>query len=521
MKAGIRRNAAWPALACAVLALSLAASRSGPDHAAAQAADARPNVVLFLTDDQTVADMAVMPRTRTLVGAYGATFERAYISYPLCCPSRATLLTGQYSHNHGVLGNTPPLGGYYRLDEQNTLPVWLQAAGYQTAHIGKLPNGYNGGPDHTTVPPGWRQPEGDFYGYLSGLGGAYVNYHLNENGTVVQYGKRPEDYQTDLYGQKAMEIIDRQFAGGPRQPLYMEMAFFAPHDPSRPADRHTGAFSSAPLPHPRGFEEGSLADKPEWLRAQGPHMSAATIAALTARYRKRLESLQAVDEVVQQVIERLASRGELDNTYVFFMSDNGYFQGQHRIYQGKFLPHEPASHVPLLVRGPGIRPYSRSRELVANVDFVPTVLGLTGAVASKPVDGRSLLPFALRPGKRTRRPLLLESGGTSGFLQGRGIKRRLQTKGVKNLEQDPVTGPRQEIYAPHYRAIRTRRYLLVSYADGSGELYDMLRDSAQLHSRYGDRRYRELQKWLTRKLTRLSACEGQGCRRALRDPPKP
>ncbi len=227
------------ALACLCVALLL---RGGE---VAHGASAKPNVIMFTTDDQTLRDMIAMPRTTNLIGGQGTNFQRAFVSFPLCCPSRISVQTGQYAHNHHVLGNTPPSGGYQVFNDTNDLPIWLQTAGYRTIHIGKMPNGFPAPKDPNYVPPGWGPflgdanplSKGEFYGFL-GPGSTYFGFQLNENGIVKQYDS--DDYQTDIYADIAVDRIDNHAANFPNTPLYMQVQFFAPHDPNQPATRHAG-----------------------------------------------------------------------------------------------------------------------------------------------------------------------------------------------------------------------------------------------------------------------------------------
>ena len=535
--------------ATAALALAVGVLGFGPQVADAQA---KPNVVLLVTDDQTLQDMSALPATTSLLGGGGATFQKAYASYPLCCPSRVTMLTGQYAHNHRVLANGEPLGGYGVFNDKNTLPLWMQNAGYRTIHIGKLPNGY-GFPGQTPldyVPPGWTE----FYGYRTNdpsplPGGAtfqcmpssYVDFCLNEDPDGA-FGPLPVrrveypgqgNYQTDVYRNKAMERIDRHFSTS-GQPLFMEVMFFAPHTPHLPATRHTGAFAAATLPANRAFNEADTKDKPRWLRKVRP-MNSALIGQILTRHRQRLETLVAVDEAISGIANMLASKGQLANTYFLFTSDNGYSQGQNRLQQGKYVPYEASSHVPLLVRGPGIPPGGKSKELVVNTDLVATIADMGDAAPALAVDGRSLLPFAADTSKRSRRPILLETGDVTGTLARRsaasGLRagasaskkqtRKARKKG--NLDQDApanaAIGP--AIFAPRYKSIRTDRYLYTKWSDGSRELYDMVKDRFQLNSLHKDKRYKAILNFLNKRLNKLSRCAGPSCTRKLGKLPKP
>ena len=456
----------------------------------------RPSFVVVMTDDQTYADMAAMPRTRRLIGDAGARFTRSYVSYPLCCPSRATYLTGQYNHNNGVQTNSPPKGGVEALDEEHTLPVWLSEAGYRTAHVGKYLNGYGlrRPPD---VPPGWA----DWHGTVDKSTYQMYGYKLFENGAVHRYGnfdvEDPATYQTDVLRQKAVASID---GTPPGTPLFLSLMFVAPHgesvDPGsttlpfvRPAPRHAGQFGRLRLPRSMRAEL-DVSDKPPYVRKLRLP-SRATEGRIRADFRSRRESLLAVDEAVEAVVGALERTGRLGSTYILFTSDNGFFQGEHRIYKGKYLAYDPSSHVPLLIRGPGIPPGTVSDELVTNADLAPTVLEATGAAADRPMDGRSLLPFARDGLLRTRRPVLHEG------LQAGDIDR----------DGAPRSGTVGE-----YHAIRTGRYLYVEWINGARELYDRARDPRELQSRHADPSYRQIRNALQRELVHLRTCVGDVCR---------
>jgi N-acetylglucosamine-6-sulfatase len=477
----------------AVAALAIAAASLRP--ASAPAAFERPSVVVIMTDDQTYADMAAMPKTRRLIGGAGARFTRSYVSLPLCCPSRATFLTGQYAHNNGVHTNTPPQGGVEALDAQHTLPVWLSAAGYRTSHIGKYLNGY-GLRRRPDVPPGWT----DWHGAVDKSTYQMYGYKLFENGTLQQYGnfdvEDPALYQTDVLRDKAVGAIE---GTAPSTPLFLSLAFVAPHgevmDPGsttqpfvRAAPRHVGHFRN--LRAPRAFRgERDVRDKPPYVRKL--HLAdASTAARIRADFRSRRESLLAVDDAVEAVVGALARTGRLDSTYLLFTSDNGFFQGEHRIVKGKYLAYDPSTRVPLLIRGPGIAPGTVSGELVSNVDLAPTLLDATGAPADRPLDGRSLLPFARDARLRTTRPVLHE-----GLEAG-------------DIDRD---GAQRSGTVGEYHAIRTARYLYIEWLNGAVELYDRARDPGEMHSRHRDRRYRRIRRALHRDLVRLRTCRGAAC----------
>jgi len=480
----------------------------------AHAAEPRPNFVVLMTDDQTVDDLSAMPETRRLLAARGATFRNSFVSYSLCCPSRASYLTGQYAHNHGVMGLWPPTGGVGRLDTTNDLPVWLTGAGYHTAYIGKFLNGY-GSTSPAVVPPGWSE----WYGAVDPTTYNMWGFTLNENGTPRTYGspldEDPSLYQTDVYRRKAVDFIERR--SGRRSPFLLSVAFLAPHHESaairartgqtvRPAPRHRGVFAAAGLPRPGAFDELDMSDKPAFLRDRRPRLTPEDAARITRNYHSRQESLLAVDEAVRSIVHALAAEGELRSTYVLFTSDNGFMQGEHRVPTGKMLPYEPSIRVPLLLRGPRIRPGVTSKELVWNGDYAPTILDAAGAKAGKPVDGRSLLPFARHPSRRTRRAILLETGGLKPVAL------------PEDQDAGPFEPPRRIMT---YKGVRTQRFKWVEYRNGARELYDLWRDPQELRSRHDDPRYRRTRAALHRDLARLKRCRAAGCRRGLPLVPPP
>jgi N-acetylglucosamine-6-sulfatase len=532
------RTAVRPVIAAALVAFVLAAAVLGAVQERASAADSsKPNVIFILTDDQTLAEMQALPHTRALLADQGATFDRAYISYPLCCPSRATFLTGEYIHNTNVRGNDPPVGGWGRFNglgtEAKALPVWLQDAGYETVHLGKYLNGYpNTDPP---VPPGWDEWYGKLSQYNPTLYGnqIYFNYSLLEQGPggpthIVDYGQGEDDYQTDVLADKAVDAIHRLGGPGQSQPFFLNLWFSAPHAPYVAAARYAGAFDGTPVAHNASLNEKVMSDKPKFMRRLHK-LKRRQLAFIHERQRNRLAQLLSVDDAVDQIYQALSQEGRLDDTYIVFSSDNGYFAGEHRIAQGKYLPYEPSSHVPLIIRGPGIAPGSHSPELVSNADLAPTIAAIAGATPQLTEDGRSLLPYAENPSARSTRPILLEGDTGSNLTGGEageasvGSSASLKGKrGVGNLEQEPIAEKARAVRAPAYRAIRTDRYLYVRYAGRAGaELYDMAIDPLQLRSREHDPRYRFVKAWLAARLLALEPCAGSLCSADIGPDPLP
>jgi N-acetylglucosamine-6-sulfatase len=488
-------------LATRLLAAALALCAFIPDAAAAD----RPNVVVLMTDDQTGADLDAMPRTHAVLAGQGVSFDRSYVSYPVCCPSRATYLSGQYAHNHGVLGLYPPSGGYGRFDHTNALPVWLERAGYATAHIGKYMNGYRMALG-AGQPPGWTE----WYGAVDGSTYLMWGYTLDENGVMRTYGtpldEDPRLYQTDVYRDKAIDFIARRAPS--KRPFFLSVAFLAPHHESRavravtgrfvrPAPRHARVLAGGPLPTPPGFAERDRSDKPRFLRRR-PQITAAGVNRIEEQFHDRRASLLAVDEAVEAIVAALRRAGELDDTYVILTSDNGYLQGEHGVPNGKLLPYEPSTRVPLIVRGPGLPAGAVSHELVGNVDLAPTIVQLAGARPGRLFDGRSLLPFARDPRRCSRRALLHETGGRYF------VRRRDQDAGG--------LPPLRRVLS--YRGVRTRRWLYVEYRNGERELYDLEHDPYELRSIHAEPGSRRTVRVLRAILHRLAHCHGLSCRTA-------
>ena len=549
MHARARRLAAAALALC--LGLGALAASPGPGRAAPTP---RPNVVVIQTDDQTLSTLTatwvtatgvearVMPNTLDRIRKRGISFSRYYASYPLCCPSRATLLSGRYAHSNGVISNDAPRGGWpgYRRKAiyRHNLGVWLQNAGYRTIHIGKFLNNYGGATKAeptTEVPPGWNEWETFASDNSTRL---FYGYQLNLNGTLSQPAGDPNydrtsgkddpgcpdnppllsscNYAGDVLTQRAVDQIARS---APGRPFYLQLDYNAPHGDPRPpigpepAARHYDTAVNTPLSKKPDFNEGNIADKPSFIRDAAERLDPTATRRIKVEYQKSIESLRSVDEGIGRVLDALNEAGELGRTYVFFISDNGFFFGEHRLERAKFLPYEPAIHMPLLVRGPGIRPNSRSGELVANLDIAPTILKLTGARATKRFDGRSLVPFWEDTSRRTRRPILLESFAKATDVDGDGVPDGLR----------PRRGAGASIAAPleNYLGVRLGPYKYVEYANGDRELYDLAKDPYELNSRHQDRRYDRLQRFLRFQLKRLEGCVGRECRFTTTPLPKP
>jgi arylsulfatase A-like enzyme len=471
----------------------------------------RPNILFILTDDLDAASIAYMPKLQALLADQGTSFANFFVNVSLCCPSRSSILRGQYAQNTEIFGNSPPDGGFAKFHElgreDSTIATWLQAAGYRTMLAGKYLNGYPQGVEPTYIPPGWSE----WYSPAKGNPYSEYNYTLNENGKLVAYKSQPEDYGTDVYARKTIDFIQR--ASKDSQPFFVYLATYAPHGPATPAPRHANLFPDAQAPRTPAFNEPDVSDKPQYIRDR-PRLTPRALASLDQAYRKRLQSLQAVDEMIANLIDTLKTTGELDNTYIFFASDNGFHMGQHRLLQGKTAPYEEDIRVPLIVRGPGV-PAGQTREhLTGNIDLAPTFAELAGARIPDFVDGRSLVPLLSdnppSPGN-WRQAYLLQHGAPTE-------ESSLDTEYAGLLEppdstDDEATAKRTPRGIPAFQGLRTQDYLYVEYVTGERELYDLRQDPNELNNLSASADPALLAQ-LAARLKQLARCSAANCRAA-------
>jgi N-acetylglucosamine-6-sulfatase len=471
----------------------------------------RPNVVVIMTDDQRLDDMVTLRQTRRFIGHAGVTFNRYYASYPVCCPARATYLTGQYAQNHGVRCLYRACGGgYTKLDQSNYLPVWLRDAGYVTAHIGKFLNGY-GKERSPDVPRGWSE----WYGLVDHSTYRMWGYKIHEkgpgdeDGRTQQYGRllsrQPKRYQTDVLTKKAVDFIKRRAPDA--DPFFLSLGYLAPHHESghtqqltgqlvRAAPKYRGRFAGRSMPKKRNFNE-DVSDKPWFVGRWNHPITADRERKIEKRWRERSESLLSVDDGVHAIIRALGDVGELDNTYVLFTSDHGFMQGEHRIPQGKMVPYDPSTHVPFLIRGPGVARGRDTGALVGDVDLAPTILDIANAPSPSPRrDGLSVLKYARNPSLSNPRPYLHTTAG-----QG--------AKGRTNTREGGTRGTQPRV--PAWSAVRTTRWVYVEYKGGQRELFYTKGDPLEMNSRIRDPNVRTLRNTLRRTLSDLRRCRGRSC----------
>ncbi len=460
----------------------------------------QPNIILILVDDLSFDELELgfgrsLPEWPSALVAdilqQGTVLENFFNTTPLCCPSRASFLTGQYAHNHGIWGNNYNLtggnGGWRRFWEQgfevDSLGTWMQDAGYQTALVGKFMNGYPDKPGffvpETYVPAGWDEWYGEFN---NDAGFSYYDFRINENGTVVTYDDGT--YLTDLEKTLAVDFINR--TAPTAQPFFMFFTPYAPHGPTEPATRHDGMHNDLIVLPPPSFNETDLSDKPQFVQDGATNFS--NYFGLGSL--RKLDMTLAVDELIEAVFDTLENHNLLDETYVFFTSDNGLMRGEHAI-GGKSVPYEESVRIPLIVRGPGVPAGAYRPDLVANIDLAPTILELAGAVPPDTIDGESIIEVM--------------TGATPSENWRDAIQIELRT---------PISS-NQPFTVPTYFGIRTNYQCYVEYDTAELELYDLVRDPFQMESQHlSDPE--TLLPVLQGPLTALSTCAGASCRDATR-----
>ena len=395
----------------------------------------RPSVLLVLTDDQRFDALGHMPIVRRELVAHGVTFSNAFVSNSLCCPSRTSILTGDYSHTTRVYREIAPYGQFSWLDDRSTVATWLHGAGYATGLFGKYIDGYQLAGLRGYVPPGWDR-------WVAFLHSSYYDYRLSIDGTVHQYGERPSDYSTTVLTKRAVSFIR-----GRKGPVFVEFAPAAPHAPAIPAPGDAHAFDSMRPWRPPSYDEADVADKPAYVRSL-PRFTPAAAAAEDEFRRRQYETLLAVDRSVGELLDALRATGRLSNTLVVFTSDNGLSWGEHR-WTKKEVPYEESIRVPLVIRyDPVVRQPRVDPHLALNIDLAPTIADVSGA-GTPTVDGRSLLPLLRSPHAPWRRDFLLE------HMQGTN-------------------------HVPTYCGVRTEHDVYIQYATGEEELYDLRRDPNEL-----------------------------------------
>ncbi|XP_076471458.1 N-acetylglucosamine-6-sulfatase-like [Babylonia areolata] len=480
-----------------------------------------PNFVFVLTDDQDteIGGQTPIKKIRNLIGNEGITFQNMFVSSPLCCPSRSSIMTGKYVHNHHAANNSLSGGcsshSWQKEQEPRAFAVHLQEAGYTTMFAGKYLNQYGtkaaGGVAH--VPPGWDE-------WIGLVGNSkYYDYQLSINGKVEKHGSNyKKDYFTNYINRKAEKFLAAQSPGG--KPFFMMLSTPACHAPFTPADPYNNSFPDQQAPR-----TGSFNVKPKnkhWLIQQTiVPLPNNTVTYIDKTFRNRWRTLLSVDDMVENVYNILKQKGMLDNTFIFFSSDNGYHLGQFGLPYDKRQLYEFDVRVPLMVRGPGIEPGQVTQQNAMNIDLGPTFIALAGRQVPSYMDGKSLIPVLTtaphnnKTAPTFRSEFLVEHYGEHGFIitgcpQYRG-------QGLFNCDPNCVC---EDSWNNTYTCVRSDRpphvYKYCAMKDDVNfvEVYELTGDHYELENLVS-KADPSLLASLKDDLKRLEACSGASCNTPL------
>lgn len=416
-----------------------------------------------------------MPTVRAVLAAQGVDFKNGFLTTPLCCPSRVSILTGEYVHNHEVYTDRYPQGGARKFDDKDTLAVRLQAGGYKTAYMGKYLNDYEALMPLGYVPPGWDEWDAFLEKNLShdedaGSAQYYLRFTMSENGKPVEYRSKA-NFSADVLTRKAVDFI----AENRDQPFMLMIGYYNPHSPFLFADRHIDAFRRDegldPWRSPN-LNEADISDKPKYLQELHPFSE----TELDATYRRMLRSLLSVDDGVASILNVLDQANLKEKTIIVYLSDNGLTVGDHRFGLSKNCPYDECIRTPFLVYAPGRFPARSDGHLVANIDLAPTLCDLAGTEPPAAADGASLVPLLSDPKSAWRDAILIEHWPTE--------------EGIGAI-------------IPAFSGVRTAAWKYVEYSTGEMELYDLQADPYETRNLAGKAAYSDIMKGLQERLAEL------------------
>ncbi len=423
----------------------------------------KKNIVLILTDDQAFQTLEYMPRVKLYLYGKSTRFSNAFVTTPLCCPSRASILTGKYVHNHEVKGNFD----WKKFNDTSTIATWLQSTGYTTGHFGKYFNEYDG----SKIPPGWN----NFVAFITNP--QPYDYTLTVNGKkTITYGSDPRDYSTDVLSKQALNFLKKTGT----KPFFLYFSTSAPHYPYTPAPRHLYKYALVPQWRPPNYNEEDVSDKPQWVK-ELPVLTPTNDTNLTVSYRRYLETLLAVDEAFYNIYAEIQRQGKLNDTVIIITSDNGLTWGEHRNKNSKDCEFEECIRVPMLIYYPGLTTSEKIEDrFVLNIDLAPTIAEIAGVTPAHEVDGRSLIP-------------ILNGSITdwrSDFL-------------IETMPSIPL--PPTDVNNP-FNAVRTIEWKYIDrYATSEKQLYNLGNDPYELVNLASDSAYLEVVASMSARLEELKA----------------
>jgi arylsulfatase A-like enzyme len=441
--------------------------------------DPRPNIIVILTDDQPFHTVDYMPAVKGQLMAEGVVFENAFVTTPLCCPSRVSILSGQYVHNHEVYTDRMPMGGAPKFDDTTSMSLWLQKAGYRTAYFGKYLNEYEDLVPYGVVPPGWDEWKAflgknlnadDDVGNLQ----YFFDFSMSENGVAVEYPKSKANFSADVITNDALAFIGAQRD----TPFFLFLGYYNPHSPYISAPRHKDTFRAGDdywdwvQYRPPNFNEKDIRDKPDYIGALSP----LSPEEVDTAHKQILRSLLSVDDGVASILAALDKAGLSENTIIVYLSDNGLTLGDHRFGATKNCPYEACIKVPFIVHAPGYYEPRIDRHLVANIDLASTIAEWAGISVPDYVDGRSMVPILEDPSSAWRGDILLEHWPTE--------------EGVGSM-------------IPQFYSVRTVEWKYTEYSTGEVELYDLVNDPYELQNLAGKMAYKKIQAELAARLQEL------------------
>ena len=451
--------------------------------------EAIKNVIILLADDLDWPTFDSVPRLAALK-EQGVTFTNHTVTDALCCPSRVSLLRGQYVHNHRVVSNMQQTGGGFGTyfengDEADSLPVWLAAAGTSNGYFGKYLNEYPlGAPTKDWIPPGWTSwssPVATSLFDKSAYSG--YRYSMNNDGTIKRYGKKATDYLNDVLNAAAVSFIGRS-----PDPFFAVLASYNPHRPFPIAGQHYGTHQNEQVPRTPSFNARGTGE-PAW-RKDFPIIKPGKVAELDRTWQRRLRSTESFADSVVVIQEALRQTGHDKDTLLIVTSDNGFHLGNHRMLRGKRTAYREDAVVPLVMIGPNIPAGVTVNAMTSMIDIAPTVAELLKAPTPAWLDGRSLIP--------------LLTGDTTEPWRTAVLSEAMSDSSPGDPDYD-------EFQPPRFKALRSQQWLYVRYEDNTIELYNLVDDPYEMRN-VASSAPAELLARLKAQTEALARCAGASCR---------